>query len=114
MRPTIWVLIGLVLAAALASWAFVMGAPTGLYLAIAFWTVVAIGTIIRIISAVRGRKLKAAAQPVVDGVETWESLYLNHRPPRLETVEAPPYTVTEPTALGPTSGIDLDHKRAQV
>ena len=50
MRPTIWVLIGLVLAAALASWAFVAGAPMGLYLAIAFWIVISIGTIIRIIS----------------------------------------------------------------
>ncbi|MDR6611236.1 hypothetical protein [Leifsonia sp. 1010] len=114
MRPTIWVLIGLVLAAALASWAFVAGAPTGLYLTISFWTIVAIGTTIRIISAARGRKVKAAAQPVVDGVETWESLYLNHRPPRLATVESPPYTVTEPTELNSRSGIDLDRKRAEL
>ena len=114
MRPTIWVLIGLVLAAALASWAFVAGAPMGLYLAIAFWIVISIGTIIRIISAARGRKVKAAAQPVVDGVETWESLYLNHRRPRLATVEAPPYTATEPTDFNSRSGIDLDRKRAEL
>ena len=114
MRPTIWVLIGLVVAAGLASWAFVAGAPTGLYLAIAFWSVVAIGAIVRIVSAARGRKVKVAAQPVVDGVETWESLYLNHRPPRLVTVESSSYTVSEPIDSNPPNGIDLDQKRAHL